>query len=165
MRTSIIEGVLIWFLILASLYEGFRLTFYKDAFTLFDAVGPGPIILALAFIMIIASFFHFIPNIRKPPRMDREEATSKEMKIKVCSMIAVCMIYIFLISILGYLFATILFFLMAFRVEKIKSWRLNLVLTVVFALGFYLLFIEYAGMVFPRGVFGEISLIGFLRKL
>lgn len=160
---TLIEAIIILGFSLIGIWEGFKLTIHKDPYTLYDPVGPGPYIMVISLGLTIVGFFNLILDYRKPAR--KKEAISKEMRIKMFTTIAVCAIYIFLISILGYLFATILFFFLQFKIEKIKSWRFNLILTIVISLVFYLLFVEYLSVIFPRGIFGEISLIGIFKKL
>ena len=145
--------------------EGFDLTFHKDPHTLYDPVGPGPYVVVLCSFLIIAGLFNFFLSYRGSAVMEKVEATSKEMRIKMLSTIAVCVIYIFLINILGYLLATLLFFFLQLKVEKIKSWRLILILTVVISFAYYFVFVEYCRVIFPRGILGEFSLIGMLKKL
>jgi hypothetical protein len=165
-KTAIfVETIIILGFSLVSMREGFDLTFHKDPHTLYDPVGPGPYVVVLSSLLLIAGLFNFFLRYRGPVGVEKEETASKELRIKVLSTIAVCVIYFFLINILGYLLATILFFFLQFRVEKIKSWRLNLTVTVILSLAYYLLFVEYSRVIFPRGIFGEFSLIGMLKKL
>lgn len=165
-KTAIfVETIIILGFSFVAMWEGFDLTFHKDPHTLYDPVGPGPYVVVLSFLLLIAGLFNFFLRYRGPAGMEKEEAASKELRIKVLSTIGVCVIYFFLINILGYLLATLVFFFLQLRIERIKSWRLNLVLTVVISFAYYFLFVEYCRVIFPRGIFGEFSLIGMLKKL
>jgi len=69
------------------------------------------------------------------------------------STIAACALYIFLIRIIGYLLATIIFFFLEFRIEGNKSWPLVIVLSLVLSVLYYFIFVQWCSLVFPRGIF------------
>jgi hypothetical protein len=60
-------------------------------------------------------------------------------------------IYGLAISVLGYLAATVLFLAAEFRILGVRSWPRIALLTLVVTGVFYLLFVRYGEMVFPRG--------------
>jgi hypothetical protein len=60
-------------------------------------------------------------------------------------------LYAFLISLVGYLPATLFFLLAQFRVLGVKSWPVNVALTIAATAMLYVVFIYYGGLEFPRG--------------
>jgi hypothetical protein len=150
-RTVLIEGTLFLVLGLAGMAEGLRLVIHKDPHTLYDPLGPGLYIIVIGIGLMTLGVVHLLVNYGKLSTMERVPV-DKKMKIRVMSTVAACAIYIFLISIVGYLLATILFFFLEFRIERIKSWPLVVVLSLVLSGFYYLVFVQYCNMVFPRGI-------------
>ena len=66
-------------------------------------------------------------------------------------MIIVLAVYIFLIDIIGYLFATMVFFFMIFRIAGFRSWLIIGGLSIGISVSFYLVFVYWLGMIFPLG--------------
>jgi len=152
--TVLIEGIVIIVLGLISMAEGLRLITHKDPYVLYDSLGPGFYIFALSISLITVGIVHIIINYRKFPKMESVEI-SKEMKIQMLSTIMVLTIYVFLIGIVGYLVATLVFFFLEFRVVGIKSWRNNFILTLILTIAYYITFVKFCGMVFPEGIYFE----------
>ena len=151
-KQLLIEGILILFVSLISVVEGVKLVFYKDPSIFYDPVGPGLYILLLAIFLVGASAAHFIISYKKPPDIKKDVLVSREMRIRLISTVVNCAIYIFLISKFGYLVASLIFFLFQFRIQGIKSWRFNLILTFVITITYYFVFVKYCSLIFPRGL-------------
>ena len=79
-------------------------------------------------------------------------STSEEMSLKVFRMITTVVIYILLIYTIGYLLATIIFFLLIFRVVGFKSWFRNLLASIATSITLYIIFVRLLRLIFPRGV-------------
>jgi hypothetical protein len=150
-RTVLIEGILLLVIGLVSAGEGMHLIVDKDPNIIYDMIGPGYYVLLLSIALMATGVVHLIVNYRKRLIMEKVEVTG-EMRRRMISIVAVMAIYTFLIGITGYLVATIVFFLLEFRVIGIKSWRLNVILTIVLTAVYYIVFIRYCDMVFPRGI-------------
>jgi hypothetical protein len=149
--TILIEGVLLLVVGLMAMAEGLRLVIYKDPRVLYDPLGPGLYAVAISIGLMTLGVVHLLAHYGKPPAMEMVPV-DKKMKIRLMSTVAACILYIFLISIVGYLLATILFFFLEFRIERIKSWPLVIVLSLVLSGFYYLVFVQYCNMVFPRGI-------------
>lgn len=150
-RTVLIEGILLLVIGLVSAGEGMHLIVDKDPNIIYDMIGPGYYVLLLSIALMATGVVHLIVNYRKRLIMEKVEVTG-EMRRRMISIVAVMAIYTFLIGITGYLVATIVFFLLEFRVIGIKSWRLNVTLTILLTAVYYIVFIRYCDMVFPRGI-------------
>lgn len=151
-KQLLIEGILILFISLISILEGIRLVFYKDPNIFYDPVGPGLYILLLAIFLVVASAAQFIISYNKAPDIRKDVVVNKEMRIRLIGTVVNCAIYIFLISKFGYLVASLIFFLLQFRIQGMKSWLFNLVLTFVITVTYYFVFVKYCSLIFPRGL-------------
>ena len=60
-------------------------------------------------------------------------------------------LYAFLISLVGYLPATLFFLVAQFRVLGVRSWPVNVALTIAATAMLYVVFIHYGGLEFPHG--------------
>ncbi len=60
-------------------------------------------------------------------------------------------LYAFLISLVGYLPATLFFLVAQFRVLGVRSWPVNVALTIAATAMLYVVFIYYGGLEFPHG--------------
>jgi hypothetical protein len=153
MRIAVLaEGALLVVVSLMGIVEGLRLVIYKDPFTLYDPLGPGLYIVAIGIGLMAIGAVHLLVHSKKLPTMERV-LVDRKLRIRMISTVGVCAIYIFLISITGYLLATILFFFLEFRVQGIKSWPFVIVLSLVLSALYYFIFVHYCSMVFPRGIF------------
>ena len=151
-RTAFLEGTLMVIIgILASL-EGLRLVVYRDPMVVYDVLGPGYYILIVSIALMMTGLFHIIANRQKKSPVEKLPPKST-FGTQVLITVAVCAIYIYLITIVGYVAASVIFFALEFRVMGIRSWRVNFLLTAVLTGANYLVFVKYCEMVFPRGIF------------
>lgn len=134
--------------------EGLRLIFTKDPHTLYDMLGPGSYVLTLGIIIMITGGVYFFSNrnIFKTPEVTKL-VIKEQMNFRVISMVMILGIYVFFIKLFGYVVASIVFFLLTFKIIGIKSWLTNGILSLILTAAYYLIFIHYCNMVFPRGIF------------
>jgi len=150
--THLVEGAVLLVFSFAGLAEGLRLVIYKDPYTVYDPLGPGLYIIAIGLGMMVLGVAHLIVHSRTSPVMQKARV-DKTMRFRLISTVAACVVYILLIYIVGYLPATVLFFLLQFRIQGIRSWTRIIALSVILAGLYYLVFVQYCGMVFPVGPF------------
>jgi putative tricarboxylic transport membrane protein len=151
-RKTLIEAIIIVAFGLVAMVEGLRLVIYKDPYVFYDPVGPGFYVLALSVGLLIVGAIHLVVNYRKVGVV-AHTAGSREMR-QLFSSIIILVLYLLLISFAGYLVATLLFFLLQFRVTGVTSWRTNVILTLLFTAIYYVIFVRLCEMVFPGGVLG-----------
>ncbi len=151
--TLIVEVIVVMIVGLLALIDGTRLVFSEKT-QLYDALGPGGYSAALGFILIMVGFVYLISQRRKVFEGGKESAReeSREYKIMMISMIVVMIIYIFLVDLIGYFFASAVFFFFMNRVVGIRSWLTNLAATTVMTVSYYVIFVTWMGMIFPQGV-------------
>ncbi|HSB80095.1 MAG TPA: tripartite tricarboxylate transporter TctB family protein, partial [Candidatus Methylomirabilis sp.] len=73
----------------------------------------------------------------------------------VVKMVGAFAVYATLIDLIGYSVPTLLFLLTEFRLLGVKSWKTNIALTALVSIFFYIVFIHYCEMIFPRGTLFE----------
>lgn len=151
-RRELIEGIVILCMGFMTLIEGIRLTIVKDVHSVEDIVGPGRYLIFLSLFMITIAAIYFISQYRSA-RIGSIDVKKVESKVlKTLSIILVLIIYIVLLYLIGYLWSTLIFFILMHRVMGFKSWILNIVVSAVITLFMHGLFVTFLGMIFPHGV-------------
>jgi hypothetical protein len=150
-KTVLIEGFMLIALSLVAMAEGYRLIVNRDPYTLYDVLGPGYYIFVLSFILLATGITHLCVA-RAGPGPSPAPAT-RDMRLRLCGAVGGLVLYLVLISLIGYPPATAVFFFILFWVVGIRSWPLNAALTLTLTAAYYFIFQEYCGMVFPRGIF------------
>lgn len=146
-----IEGTMLIALSLWAMTEGYRLVVDKDPNALYDVLGPGYYIFVLSFVLLATGITHMF--ITREKAAAPQAPATREMRVRLFGAIGGIVLYLLLISIIGYPAATVIFFLIQFRIVGITSWKLNLALTLAITACYYFIFQEYCGMIFPRGIF------------
>jgi putative tricarboxylic transport membrane protein len=142
---------------IVSVSEGIRLSMVPKI--QYDPLGSEFYCVGLGMILIILSVAYFFSEIRKNEGKGNKEANKDTLgrekgtyRIMMFSMIAVMVIYILLIDWIGYLVSSAVFFFLINRIAG--NWPLltNLAITAVMTLSYYMIFVKWMGMIFPRGV-------------
>lgn len=134
----------------------------SDARTQSSLMQPGVYVMVIAVALVVTALAYGALGWRRL----RAEADARPMPAPdhdanadggraVWLVYASIVLYGVLIPVLGYLPATLLFLLAEFRLLGVRSWPRNAALTLVTTAVFYVLFVHYGEMVFPRGVFGD----------
>ena len=155
--TTWIEGITLLATGFISVGEGLRLVQKIDPDAITDVLGPGYYIFFLGLILMITGVTYFSVNYKKIFYKEKESLDRRTKEKTAIStvfyMVLVLIIYLISIHIAGYLVPTLIFFFLEFRVAGVKSWKRNILLTLVVTAVFYLIFIQYCRMVFPHGLF------------
>ena len=151
-----IEGLVLLVIGLIGLVEGLRLIDRIDPDAITDVLGPGYYIFSLGLILMVTGIAYFLSSYRNIFKLKRN-GLNREMEIQkinkaVFYMIGVFLIYIILIAMFGYLGPSFFFFLLEFRLAGVKSWKRNVLLTLIVTAVFYFVFVQYCRIVFPHGV-------------
>ena len=151
--TLIIEVMVVVIVGMLAITDGIRITL-AEKMQLYDALGPGGYNIILGLILIIVGFIYFISQHRKVVGGGKESTKkeSGEYKMMMISMIVIMIIYILLVDFAGYLFASAVFFFLINRVVGFRSWLTNLAATTIMTVSYYVIFVIWAGMIFPQGV-------------
>jgi hypothetical protein len=152
-----IEGITLLVTGFIAVAEGLRLTKKIDPDAVTDVLGPGYYIFFLGLILVIIGVTYLSVNYknifyRKKESLHRR-TNGKKASRTVFYMILVFVIYLTFIHIAGYIFPTLIFFFLEFRLAGVNSWKRNIMLTLLITAVFYLIFIRYCRIVFPQGLF------------
>jgi small-conductance mechanosensitive channel len=147
--TLLIEVIVLLVVGGVSIAEGIRLMF-GGKLQLYDVLGPGLYNSGMGVILIIVGIIYFFIQ-RKKAQEGEGEKTPKEYKIKMVAMIAAIALYIVLMNLFGYLFSSLFFFILINRVAGFRSWRTGIPIGIGMTISFYLVFVIWLNMIFPRG--------------
>ena len=150
-RVQIIEVLLLIGVGLANLIEGVRLGMRPDL-QLYDVLGPGRYLIVVGSALVIAGIFYLVNILRKKVEKEEIISISKGMRIKMLKVIGVLAIYTFMISALGYLISTAVFFILIHKVFEVEPWYKNIILSCFITIFLWLVFVYWLHMVFPRGI-------------
>jgi hypothetical protein len=151
-RKVLVEGIIFLGLSSLSVIEGLRMIYQQDSLKVLEMFGPDAYILSLGIILLVLGVIHIAVHYREAGPA-KEVKTDVEMRWKAVKLITAVLIYAALIHAAGYALATPIFFSAAFRIVGVKSWPLNLILSLVLSAVFYMVFVVYCNMTFPRGIF------------
>ncbi len=156
MKALLIEVFVVVILGMFSVSEGIRLVLEKKLHK-YDVLGPGFYNIGLGSVLIIVGLIYFLSERKKTVRIEGKatvkQSTEKNKYTKMMiSMIAVMIAYIFLMYLTGYLFSSLIFFFLVNRIAGFRSWLTNVGVTVLMTASFYLVFVTWMGIIFPRGL-------------
>ncbi len=148
-----------------SIAEGLRLTRVDNV--QFDRLGPGGYNIGIGSILIILGIAYFL-KARKKDEGDEKQAKQKAEEgrasdrtqqrsytLMMVSIIAVMALYALLMNWIGYLLASAVFFVLINRVVGFRSWLSNLAASAVMTACYYVVFVKWMGMLFPRGLWTQ----------
>jgi putative tricarboxylic transport membrane protein len=150
-RKIVIEGALFFVIGFLGIVEGLRIGFQKDAQAIQGMVGPGAYLLFPSLLLMITGIVYFFRNFRnrKTPKGIVEASGRKVLTFGIIMVLA---LYIVLMDVCGYLLASVVFFILEFRILGIQSWLKILFLTGIIVAFNYIVFVEFFSMSLPRGI-------------
>jgi putative tricarboxylic transport membrane protein len=150
-KSVLMEGMFLLVISFIGLAESIHLVYDIDPNAIYDTLGPGYYILFLSIALMITGVLHIVINYRKQVAALKVEV-NKELRRRMIGILLVLALYAVAIDFIGYLISTVSFFILEFRMVGIKSWQTNIILSIFLTLGYYVVFIKYCEMVFPKGV-------------
>ena len=149
-RKVFIEGMLLLMLGLVGIAESVLLLSSKNPRFHQDSLGPGGYMIIVGFLLAVVGLIHIISGRRENSIMEKQVKYGE--RLQVLRIITILAVYSLLIGITGYLLATLVFFFLILRVLGFRSWITTLILTVVFSMSAYVIFVRLLGMIFPEGI-------------
>lgn len=140
----------------ASAWDGFRITNTVRTPGVFDLVGPDRYLLALGALLAILGAVMIGSVMRSAPAGDAVAVSTNNGSRVHVWLFALTSAYVGAILIAGYAAATLLFFVLAFRLLGLRDWRRNLPTAVALAVIYYVLFIHLADMPLPKGLITDL---------
>lgn len=139
------------FLLLVSVfYLSYSLTHYKLGTVRMPKEGFMPMLLGIG--MVGLSGFLFIQSLAG--KGDAKNVKLNLPWLRFAGMIAVSLVYALTLNTLGYCVCTFLFLLAILKLAKLEGWKLPLIISLVCAVAFYLLFKVALGVMLPAGILG-----------
>jgi len=147
-----IQGVLIILLGVLGIIDGVStsLSVRRENPRLYDMVGPDRWVIAVGLGLLILGILYSLMTYRK--RIPVSRLVPEQGRAALLLTIGVLVAYGALLQYLGYVAATLAFFLAIFRIMGVTSWRTVAMLSVVSTATYYLFFVHVAGVVFPHGL-------------
>lgn len=164
MKKAIIEATILVGLGLISIIEGLRLGSRLRQPGFYDVVGPDRYAIGIGALLVISGIIYFLSQLRRrtvtnEPIAERGNE-EKGMLFKVIGIVGILVLYAVLMPIVGYLLASIIFFLLVFKIFGVRSWRSNIIYSVVITAIYQVVFGNFLGVILPQGYI-HITIPGF----
>lgn len=140
----------LFLLALSVFYLSYSVTHYKIGTMRVPKEGFLPLLLGIG--MVCLSGFLFIQSLAG--KGDARNVQLKLPWLRFAGMIAASFAYALLLNTLGYCICTFLFLLAVLKLAKLEGWKLPLIIALVCAAAFYLLFKVALGVMLPAGILG-----------
>ena len=137
-------------LLLSVFYLSYSLTHYKLGTMRMPKEGFMPLLLGIG--MVALSGFLTLQSL-----LGKGDAKNVRLNLpwlRFAGMVAASLAYALLLNALGYCICTFLFLLAILKLAKLEGWKLPLIISVVGAAAFYLLFKVALGVMLPAGILG-----------
>lgn len=132
--------------------EGIRLAMTMRQPGFYDVVGPDRYLLIVGSALILIGLIHI--GSERERRKIQGWGEKDQSLTQVLWIVGGLALYVALIPVLGYLSASVVFFLLVMRVLGLSSWMVNGVLSVLMALVFQFIFGKLLGVILPPGILG-----------
>ena len=159
MKTLIGETSIIAILGILSVAEGVRLV-NRETLQTQDVLGPGYYSIGVGVFLLLAGLAYFFSQRKKLIGGVKETpvaalAENAGYNRTMFGMVAVMVAYIVLMDVAGYLLSTAIFFLLINWIAGFRSWLVNAGVSALMTAAFYLVFVEWLGIIFPRGLLAD----------
>jgi putative tricarboxylic transport membrane protein len=148
------ESLVVLGLGILSIVEGVRLT-YMEHIQMYDVLGPGTYNAGVGVLLVVISVVYAVSFRGERQKKEGADPGKSQFKQQMVVMFATLGMYITLIHFVGYLSATLVFFLLMNRVVGFRSWWANGSMSLAVSMAFYLLFVHGLDMIFPKGALLE----------
>lgn len=151
-RTVLVEGTILIGIGAVSLVEAIRLILQRDAITIHEMIGPDIYVLLLGIGLLATGLLYIWTNYKKLPPGKNTSWSWAQIDAKLAGTFLLTSAYVYSIGTLGYFVSSLLFLIAAFKCSGVASWRVTLLLSAAIASGYYILFVEYCEVIFPKGI-------------
>jgi hypothetical protein len=150
-----IEGVTIIAISCVALGEAARLIAFRDPNALYDPLGPGWYIAAIASCTLLSGIAYLLANRERGDARREDAGGEHRTDFRVLATIAIAFVYAGSILLLGYVLSTAIFLAVQFRVLGVRSWLVAAGASIVMTAALWLVFVRYAEIVFPAGLWSS----------
>lgn len=151
----IVEAIVILAISLTGIMQGVYLIRTPDPYSMYDEVGPSGFLIMISSLLIITMIVHLIQH-RKDLSEEKRESTEKVNTRRLFYSIAITAIFIVLVDIIGFITASMIYFFLLFRFFGVRSWLTNTMLSIIFSISIYLIFVQALNMSLPVGMLWEL---------
>ena len=151
-----VEALLIALLAVVTLADGWRIAGTLRATGNFGVVGPDRYLFIIGCALLAMSVVHLFAGREVAPVAADAEAEPGSAPIRAALYAVALIAYAAVVPFTGYLVATLLFFLFAFRIGGVDRWSMCVLAAAIATLGYYAVFVWLAGVAFPEGLLGSI---------
>lgn len=154
-KKTLVEGIILVGLGFLSIIEGVRLAIRMRQPGFYDVVGPDRYAMGIGFLLVVAGAIYVFSQMKekrviKEPAADKEGEEKKTL-VKVVGIVGVVVLYGFLMTIIGYFLASIVFFVLVCKILGVKSWLFNIIFSVAVTVIYQLIFGNFLGVILPQG--------------
>lgn len=145
--------IFVCIIVLAAVY--FYATAQIPTLEIGDPLGPKafPRLLGIGILITAAMLFMEIWRARKTPPEDASQPSGDRRHLIVVGAVVACTAaYLAVFTLLGYVIATSIYLLVLTAYFNRGKWTANILTSVLFSLGSYLMFTKLLGVSLPRGV-------------
>jgi putative tricarboxylic transport membrane protein len=159
MKTLFGEVFIVAILGILSLVEGIRLV-NRETLQTQDVLGPGYYSIGVGAFLLAVGLAYYFSTRKKLIGVVKETsvavpAESAGYNRTMFGMVAVMVAYIVLMDVAGYLLSTAIFFLLINWIAGFRSLLVNAGVSALMTTAFYLVFVEWLGIIFPRGLLAD----------
>ena len=123
-------------------------------------LGPGYYSVGVGVLLLAIGLMYFLSQRKKLTGAVRASladapASADMSNRRMPGMVGVMIAYILMMDYAGYLLSTAVFFLLINRIAGFRSWLVTVGVSALMTAAFYLIFAEWLGIIFPRGVLAD----------
>ena len=161
MYQGLVESILVIALAGLGLTDAWRLSeSVRAGGTFHDVVGPDRYLIVLSLGLLVCGAWNLIGSLKEIRRHDLKtpgEPAKKEGKLNLVVLVAVVLIlYMAAFPFLGYLLATAIFFPVIYFIFGLRPWTKSVIVGILTAALFYVIFAYFSDMPLPKGLFENI---------
>ena len=148
----VLETVFLVVLGVIGLAQGVYIALRPDPFATYDRIGPGLSLVSISSALLITVIFYTIAH-RQEARDQAKRANWRGLTGNLGRSTALIVGYIVLLDVVGLVPATTLFLCAILKLLGVETWLKSAILSIVFALAVYLIFVWAFHMELPTGWF------------
>lgn len=123
----------------------------KDSALLYARMQPGYYIAFLGTVLFALAIAHLIAEMLKEPVMRDAASGGNSERTRVLLIVLSLAAYAYLIGVIGYVCATIAFFIAILMILGVRLWPVGIPLSFVLTAANYFIFVKFCDVVWPTG--------------
>jgi len=154
-----VEFIVLFVLCATAIIQGVYLNMNPDPYALYDAIGPSGFLFIISSLIIITIIVHLIQERKKI--IEVKEGSTEAIDIrKLTYLVGVTAIFILLMDYLGFFVSSMIYFFILFQFYGVQPLINRTILSIVFSVSIYLIFVQALNMSLPYGGLWELLRVG-----